>query len=152
MPAISDEAVSAFTSALPIKVFVAVVIVTVAAMVISYMSPQHLMRSLIATIDDAEKTYLEAHSMCPLSAAETEKLYFLQFKVSTIVEETLHNSLTWQSALRDFLHGRAFILLRCIREIQMFETRIKILKESQLRSESNLIPRAIFLRRRGVGL
>jgi len=75
----------------------------------------------------------------------------LQLKVSAIVEETLQNSLSWRTALRAFLGGRTFTLLRCIREVQRFETRIKILKESELRTEINLNSRAILLRRRGVG-
>ncbi|KAF7342031.1 hypothetical protein MVEN_01790400 [Mycena venus] len=151
MPVISEEHISTLTSALPTKVFVALVVVTVAATVIYHMSPLRLVGVLITAIDKAEETYVDAHGMGLLHAAETEMLNILQLKVSAIVEETLYNSLSWQSALREFLQGRTFTLLRCISEVQMFETRIKISKESQLRSESNLNPRAIFLRRRGLG-
>jgi hypothetical protein len=91
----------------------------------------------------------------------------LQLKVSAIIEETLHNSLSWRASIGDFLRGRTFTLLLCIQEVQVFETRIKVcaflpcsdslakstpqmLKESQLRTENNSNPRAIiFLRRRG---
>ncbi|KAJ7356891.1 hypothetical protein DFH08DRAFT_1075968 [Mycena albidolilacea] len=152
MPALLEEPVSTLAPAPPAAASFAVLVVAVIAMVVRYMSPLRLIGVLIAVIADAEETYIEAHGVGPLPAAETEALYILQLKVSAIVEETLNNSLSWRAIIGDFLRGRTFILLLCIQEVQTFETRIKMLKEYQLRTESSLNPRAIiFLRRRGQG-
>ncbi|KAJ7814119.1 hypothetical protein B0H14DRAFT_2850909 [Mycena olivaceomarginata] len=150
MPILAQEPVSALTPDLPTTASVVVLVVAVIAIVSRYMSPLRLTTILIAVLADAEETYMEAHGLGTLLAAETNALYILQLKVSAIIEETLHNSLSWRASIGDFLRGRTFTLLLCIQEVQVFETRIKMLKESQLRTESNSNPRAIiFLRRRG---
>jgi hypothetical protein len=54
----------------------------------------------------------------------------LRVNASIIIEDTLRNSLSWRTAVRDFLCGRALTLLRCIREVQRFETHIKVCMSS----------------------
>ncbi|KAJ7326329.1 hypothetical protein DFH08DRAFT_337453 [Mycena albidolilacea] len=152
MPIITEQPVSTLTSMLPTKLLIAfLVVVAGTTMIIYSMLPLRLADILIALITEAEETYIEAHRMGILSAADTEMLAILQLGVSTVTESALRNSLSWRAALRDFLHGRTFTLLWWIREVKQFETHIKILKESQLRTEIKLNPRAVFLRRRGMG-
>ncbi|KAF7341998.1 hypothetical protein MVEN_01786900 [Mycena venus] len=150
---VNEDSISLLASALPAKLLIAAIVTAVVAAIIYYMLPLRLIGTLVAAIDEAEETYVEAHEsgLVTGSAAETEILYRLQVKVSTTIEDTLRNSLSWHAALHDFLLGRTFTLLRCIREVQRFETRIKILKEYDLRAERNSSSRAIFLRRRGAG-
>ncbi|KAJ7326340.1 hypothetical protein DFH08DRAFT_885560 [Mycena albidolilacea] len=151
MPAITEQPVSALTSALPTKLLLAVFIVAAIANIIYYMLPMRLTHTLVALLAKAEETYIEAHGMCLLSAAETQMLAALQLQVATIREKSLQSSLSSRVTLRDFVHGRTFTLLRSIREVQKFETHIQILKESQLRTELISNPRGVLLRRRGVG-
>ncbi|KAF7341994.1 hypothetical protein MVEN_01786500 [Mycena venus] len=126
MPNIPEEPVYAVVSALPTKALVTILCAAVIAVIIHYMSPLRLIGILIAAINKAEETYIEAHG-AGLLLNKTEMLYILQLRhrVSAMIEKTLRNSLSWRAALRDFLCGRTFILLRCIREVQIFETRIK---------------------------
>ncbi|KAF8213523.1 hypothetical protein K438DRAFT_1956902 [Mycena galopus ATCC 62051] len=149
MSILPEASLSNISQALPIRAAVAVLLVAVIALALHYMSPLRLTDVLLSTIAEVEEICIEAHGVLP--AAETEILYSLQLKVSTIIEETLYHSLSWRGAVCDFLWGRAFTLLACIKEVQRFKTRIKILKEYELRTESKN-PRAIILRRRGVGL
>ncbi|KAJ7326333.1 hypothetical protein DFH08DRAFT_941004, partial [Mycena albidolilacea] len=151
MAVITEQPVSTLASMLPTKLLIAFLVVAGTTMIIYSMLPLGLADTLITLITEAEETYIEAHRMGILSAADTEMLAILQLEVSTVTESTLRNSLSWRAALRDFLHGRTFTLLWWIREVKQFETHIKILKESQLRTEINLNPRAVFLRRRGMG-
>ncbi|KAF7341983.1 hypothetical protein MVEN_01785300 [Mycena venus] len=151
MPASVEGPISTLASVLPTKALVVGLAVGVIAMVVYYMSPLHLTILLKAAIDYAWEAYIEAHEMGLVSDNETETLHLLQLQVFAINEETLRNSLSWWAALHDFRRGRTFVLLRCICEVRTFETHMKILKESHLRVESNLNPRAVFLRRRGVG-
>ncbi|KAJ7326331.1 hypothetical protein DFH08DRAFT_941003 [Mycena albidolilacea] len=151
MPAIAEQPISALTSMLPTKFLITFLVVAAVAMTIYYMLPLRLTDTLIALIAEAEEIYIEAHEMGLLSAAENEMLDVLQIQVSIVTEETLRNSLSFRTAFIDFCHGRAFILLFCIQKVQQFETHIKILKESQLRAETNSNLRAVLLRRRGVG-
>ncbi|KAF7324298.1 hypothetical protein MVEN_02650300 [Mycena venus] len=120
-------------------------------MIIHLILPLRLTSVLKAAIDAAWEAYIEAHEMGLISANESDMLHILQLQVFAINEETLRNSLSWWAALHDFLRGRPFVLLRCICEVRTFETHMKILKESHFRNESNLNPRAVFLRRRGTG-
>ncbi|KAF7342020.1 hypothetical protein MVEN_01789300 [Mycena venus] len=150
MPKVPEDPIFAAASALPTKALVVVFVITAIALTVHFMSPLRLITVLTACIDEAEELYIEAQGLGLLSTADTETLYNLQLGVSTIIEQTLRNSLSWSGVLRDFLQGRSFVLLRCILEVKRFETRIKILKESQLRTEGTLHPRAIFLRRRGL--
>ncbi|KAJ7326344.1 hypothetical protein DFH08DRAFT_941008 [Mycena albidolilacea] len=151
MAVITEQPVSTLTSMLPTKLLIAFLVVAGTTMIIYSMLPLRLADTLITLIAEAEETYIEAHRMGILSAADTGMLAILQLEVSTVTESTLRNSLSWRTALRDLLHGRTFTLLWWIREVKQFETHIKILKESQLRTEINLNPRAVFLRRRGMG-
>ncbi|KAF7342004.1 hypothetical protein MVEN_01787600 [Mycena venus] len=145
MPTISEDVISTVTSALPIKTLVVVLFVATFVMIVYYMSPLHLTTILTASIDEAEETYIEAHGSGLLSAAHTETLYHLQLEVSTIIEETLCNSLSWDAVLCDVLRGHLFALLRCILKVQRFEMQIKILKESRLRTERGYLPPALWL-------
>ncbi|KAF7324297.1 hypothetical protein MVEN_02650200 [Mycena venus] len=151
MPLASENPVSSLASALPQNALVVILGVGIITMIVHYMSPLHLTIHLKAAIDHAWEAYIEAHEMGLVSANETETLHLLQLQVFSISEETLRNSLSRWAALHDFLRGRTFVLLRCICEVRTFEMHMKILKESHLRNESNLNPRAVFLRRRGVG-
>ncbi|KAF7341995.1 hypothetical protein MVEN_01786600 [Mycena venus] len=151
MPAFVEDPISSLASVLPTNTLVVGLAFGVIAMVVRYMSPLRLTILLKATIDDAWEAYIEAHEMGLISANETETLHILQLQVFAISEETLRNSLSRWAPPRDFLRGRLFVLLRCICEVRTFETHMKILKESHLRNESSLNPRAVFLRRRGVG-
>ncbi|KAJ7846411.1 hypothetical protein B0H14DRAFT_2584236 [Mycena olivaceomarginata] len=156
MAVITEQPISTLTSILPTKLLIAFLVIAGTTMTIYSMLPLRLADTLITLIAEAEETYIEAHRMGILSAADTEMLAILQLEVSTVTESALRSSLSWRAALRDFLHGRTFTLLWWIREVKQFETHIKlwpqILKESQLRTEINLNPRAVFLRRRGMGL
>ncbi|KAF7341985.1 hypothetical protein MVEN_01785500 [Mycena venus] len=151
MPAFVEEPISSLASALPKNTLVVVLGIGIIAMIVYYMSPLHLTVLLKVAIDHAWEAYIEAHEMGLVSANETETLHILQLQVFAISEETLRNSLSWWAALHGFLRGHTCVLLRCICEVRTFETHMKILKESYLRNESNLNPRAVFLRRRGVG-
>ncbi|KAJ7326337.1 hypothetical protein DFH08DRAFT_1027308 [Mycena albidolilacea] len=151
MAVITEQSVSTLTSMLPAKLLIAFLVIAGTTMIIYSMLPLRLADTLITLIAEAEETYIEAHRMGILSTANTEMLAILQLEVSTVTESTLRNSLSWRAALRDFLHGRTFTLLWWICEVKQFETHIKILKESQLRTEINLNPRAVFLQRCGMG-
>ncbi|KAF7364813.1 hypothetical protein MVEN_00351400 [Mycena venus] len=150
MPCFPDQPVSALASALPTNALVAIVVLAFTAVIAYYISPHHLVNILITAIDAAERTYIDAQG-AGLLPAETEILEMflqLQDKASATIEETWRSSLSWRTSVRDFFRGRIFILMCCIREVHRLETRIKILKESRLRAESSLSPRAIYLRRR----
>ncbi|KAJ7846417.1 hypothetical protein B0H14DRAFT_2772775, partial [Mycena olivaceomarginata] len=151
MPIITEQPVSTLTSMLPAKLWIAFLVIAGITMIIYSMLPLRLTDTLITLIAEAEETYIEAHNMGLLSTADTEMLTALRIEVSAITESTLRNSLSWRAVLRDFLRGRTFTLLWWIREVNQLETHIKILQESQLRTEINLNPRAVFLRRRGMG-
>ncbi|KAJ7846392.1 hypothetical protein B0H14DRAFT_2772630, partial [Mycena olivaceomarginata] len=126
MALITEQPVSTLTSMLPTKLLIAFLVVAGTTMIIYSMLPLRLADTLIALITGAEETYIEAHGMGILSAADTEMLAILQLEVSTVTESTLRNSLSWRAALRDFLHGRTFTLLWWIREVKQFETHIKV--------------------------
>ncbi|KAJ7326343.1 hypothetical protein DFH08DRAFT_968249 [Mycena albidolilacea] len=68
-------------------------------MIIYSMLPLRLADTLITLITEAEETYVEAHRMGILSAADTGMLAILQLEVSTVTESTLRNSLSWRAAL-----------------------------------------------------
>ncbi|KAJ7803045.1 hypothetical protein B0H13DRAFT_1931580 [Mycena leptocephala] len=144
MPTIPDVPFSVVgDSALPITatsiILAAFVTPAVAAAAIHYVSPQRLTEVLIAALSKAENTYVDVLQMGLLSATETEVLYTLQRKVSAIHVATMRDSLSWRAGLQGFFKGRTLTVLSCIREVQGFETQIKILKEAHLR-ESNLNP------------
>ncbi|KAJ7931666.1 hypothetical protein B0H13DRAFT_1957094 [Mycena leptocephala] len=155
MPTIPDAPVSMLAgSALPNTttnaILAALIAPAMGAAFIHFASPLRLTGVLVAAIADAEKIYVEAQQTGLLSATETEALYTLQLKVSAIHEETLRNSLSWCTVLGDFLRGRTLSVLRCIREVKDFETRLKILKEAQLRERNfNPLESTVSLRRRG---
>ncbi|KAJ7846415.1 hypothetical protein B0H14DRAFT_2772767 [Mycena olivaceomarginata] len=81
MPAITEQPVSALTLALPTKLLLAVFIVAAIANIIYYMLPMRLTHTLVALLAKAEETYIEAHGMCLLSAAETQMLAALQLQI-----------------------------------------------------------------------
>ncbi|KAJ7931630.1 hypothetical protein B0H13DRAFT_1956993 [Mycena leptocephala] len=144
MPIIPDIPFSIVgDSALPITatttILAALITPAIAAATIHYASPQRLTEVLIAALSKAENTYVDVLQMGLLSVTETEALYTLQRKVSAIHVATMRDSLSWRAGLRGFLQGRTLTVLSCIREVQGFETHIKILKEAHLR-ESNLNP------------
>ncbi|KAF7342019.1 hypothetical protein MVEN_01789100 [Mycena venus] len=153
MPILAEEPVSALTCALPTKFWGPILAVFAMPLMIHYMSPLRLARVLAVAIAHAEQAFIEGHTAGLVKGTEAELQHIPQLReeVSIVIEETLRNSLSWRAALRGFLRGRTCTLLRCIREVQRFETYIEILKESNLRTESNLNPRAIFLERRPVG-
>ncbi|KAJ7819000.1 hypothetical protein B0H13DRAFT_2132084 [Mycena leptocephala] len=130
-------------SALPITatttILAAFITPAVAAATVHYASPQRLTEVLIAALSKAENTYIDVLQMGLLSVTETEALYTLQRKVSAIHVATMRDSLSWWAGLQGFFKGRTLTVLSCIREVQGFETQIKILKEAHLR-ESNLNP------------
>ncbi|KAJ7688311.1 hypothetical protein B0H14DRAFT_3670218 [Mycena olivaceomarginata] len=115
MPTIVKNLFPPSTPDLPTTASVAVLVVAVIAMVFCYMSPLRLTTILIAVLADAEETYMETHGLGTLLAAETDALYIhalilgpsvsLQLKVSDIIEETLHNSLSWRASMRRFPPG-----------------------------------------------
>ncbi|KAJ7931639.1 hypothetical protein B0H13DRAFT_2524469 [Mycena leptocephala] len=144
MPTIPDAPFSMVANAaLPITatttILAAFITPAVAAATIHYTFPQCLMEVLIAALSKAENTYIDVLQMDLLSATETEALYNLQRKVSAIHVATMRDLLSWRAGLRGFLQGRTLTVLSCIREVQGFETQIKILKEAHLR-QSNLNP------------
>ncbi|KAJ7930246.1 hypothetical protein B0H13DRAFT_2309716 [Mycena leptocephala] len=121
------DTVSALASALPARALVAVLLVAGIAAIPYCTSPLRLTRVLVATIDDAVETYIEAHGAGLLPPdVEAQMLHVLRLKASLIIEDTLRNCLSWRTAVRDFLSG-----------------------ESQLRTHTNLNPRAVSLLRRG---
>ncbi|KAF8208361.1 hypothetical protein K438DRAFT_1755049 [Mycena galopus ATCC 62051] len=139
-----EETVSNAAPAMPIKVFIAVLVMIAIGRTISYILPLHLTKILLATMTESEKIYLEAYGIGLRSPADAETLDSLKRKVSSIVQETVRNSDSWRAALCDFLRGRTFILLHCIYEVHCFEARIKTLKElAHLRAEGNFDPGAI---------
>ncbi|KAF8208359.1 hypothetical protein K438DRAFT_2013115 [Mycena galopus ATCC 62051] len=141
---IPEETVSNAAPAMPIKVFIVVLVLMVVGRMTYYMLPLHLTKILLAKMTETEKIYLEAHGMGLRSPVDTETLDSLKRKVSGIVQETVRNSDSWHATLYDFVQGRAFILLHCIYEVHCFETRIKTLKElGNLRAEGNFNPGAI---------
>ncbi|KAF7342003.1 hypothetical protein MVEN_01787400 [Mycena venus] len=150
MPTVPEDSISAATSAFPTKALVVVFAINAIALTVHFTSPLRLITVLTACIDEAVDIYIEAHGLGLISTADTKTLHNLQLEVSAIVEQTLRNSFSWSAILRDFFQGRSFTLLRCILDVKRFETHIKILKESQLRTEGTLHPRAILLRRRGL--
>jgi hypothetical protein len=75
MPTIVEAPVSALTPDLPTTASVAVLVIAVIAMGFRYMSPLRLTTILIAVLADAEETYMEAHGLGTLLAAETNALY-----------------------------------------------------------------------------
>lgn len=79
MPTLAEEPVSALTPDLPTTASVAVLVVAVIAMVSRYMSPLRLTTILIAVLADAEETYIEAHGLGTLLAAETDALYMYAY-------------------------------------------------------------------------
>ncbi|KAJ7917602.1 hypothetical protein B0H13DRAFT_1995162 [Mycena leptocephala] len=144
MPTIPDASFSMVAnSALPITatstILAAFITPAIAAATLHYASPQRLTEVLIAALTKAENTYVDVLQMGVLSATEMEMLYTLQRKVSAIHVSTMRDSLSWRAGLRGFLKGRTLTVLSCIREVQGFETHIKILKEAHLR-ESNMNP------------
>ncbi|KAJ7846413.1 hypothetical protein B0H14DRAFT_3867819, partial [Mycena olivaceomarginata] len=145
MPIITEQPVSTLTSMLPAKLLIAFLVIAGITMIIYSMLPLRLTDTLITLIAEAEETYIEAHDMGVLSAADTEMLTALRLEVSAITESTLRNSLSWRAALRDFLHGRTFTLLWWIREVKQFETHqdiegISAVHRNQFESSGGLPP------------
>jgi hypothetical protein len=142
-------------AALPITatstILAAFITPAVAAATIHYASPQRLTEVLITALSKAENTYVEVLQMGLLSVTETEALYMyvrslsisrlftgvlnsffqlsvsLQHKVSTIHVATMLDSLSWRAGLQGFFKGRTLTILSCIREVQGFETQIKVI-------------------------
>ncbi|KAJ7931648.1 hypothetical protein B0H13DRAFT_1957073 [Mycena leptocephala] len=85
----------------------------------------------------ATSTILAAFITPAIAAATLH--YALQRKVSVIRIATMRDSLSWKAGLQGLFKGRTLTMLSCIREVQGFETHIKILKEAHLR-QSNLNP------------
>ncbi|KAJ7224100.1 hypothetical protein GGX14DRAFT_648466 [Mycena pura] len=121
-----------------------------------YASPPRLTRVMVAAIAAAEQAYVEALQTGALSPTDVhadiaEKMFNLQTKVSTIRGTTLRNSLSGGAALRQYLTGHTFTLVRCIWEVRGLETHIEILKEARLRdtyaSEFSTAIRAVLRRR-----
>ncbi|KAF8178116.1 hypothetical protein K438DRAFT_1978080 [Mycena galopus ATCC 62051] len=138
-PAVPEDTVSTAASALPTKLFAAVLVLTAIGTMICYTLPLRLTSVLLTNMKEAEKIYLEAHGLGLRSPTDTQTLDSLKLKVSHIVQETICNSDSWRATLCDFLRGRTFILLQCIYEVHCFEARIKTLKElAHLRAEGNL--------------
>ncbi|KAJ7931640.1 hypothetical protein B0H13DRAFT_1957033 [Mycena leptocephala] len=144
MPTIPDASFSMVAnSALPTTatstILAALITPAIAAAILHYASPQRLTEGLIAALAKTENTYVDVLQMGLLSATEAEALYTLQRKVSAIHVATMRDSLSWRAGLQGFFKGRTLTVLSCIREVQEFETHIKILKEAHLR-QSNLNP------------
>ncbi|KAJ7805740.1 hypothetical protein B0H14DRAFT_2772788, partial [Mycena olivaceomarginata] len=110
MAVIIEQPVSTLASMLPTKLLIAFLVVAGTTMIIYSILPLGLADTLITLITEAEETYIEAHRMGILSAADTEMLAMCATSF----------------ALRDFLHGRTFTLLWWIREVKQFETHIKV--------------------------
>ncbi|KAJ6514966.1 hypothetical protein C8R47DRAFT_1206322 [Mycena vitilis] len=139
------------------KAVVTVITVGIAAALIYYTSPARLTRVLVDAMTTLEKTYLEAFETGLLAASDVStigtSLSRLQFKVSEIRQETLHDSRSNWKELCAFLKGRSLAIYRCIQEVHDLETRIEILKETQLCGNDTdpMAARTVSLRRRCVG-
>ncbi|KAJ7917568.1 hypothetical protein B0H13DRAFT_2322309 [Mycena leptocephala] len=98
-------------------------------------SPMRLAAALVDALHETEEAHLWAIEAGVLSDLDvhTKMLSNLQMKVSIIREATLYNSLSSSQVLRELIKGHSFTLLQCIWEVQGLKTRIKILKERQLR-------------------
>ncbi|KAJ7117803.1 hypothetical protein C8R44DRAFT_879340 [Mycena epipterygia] len=106
-----------------------------ATAIINRASPMRLTPLLVAAIEDAERTYLDASEAGIISKSDVNAgamLSSLQIKVSTIRKESLRNSLSIPQEVREFCKGRTFTILNCIREVRKFEADIEILKEEHL--------------------
>ncbi|KAJ6488084.1 hypothetical protein DFH09DRAFT_1209920 [Mycena vulgaris] len=131
-------------------------IFALAVHLIQYASPLRLTRVLVAAIADTEHAYFEAIESGLLLKSEVYTagmMLSLQMKGSIIREASLRNSLSYGAAISEFLKGRTFTLLRCIRDAQRLQTHIEILKEAQLReldhnNDAEIATRAVSLRRR----
>ncbi|KAJ7759135.1 hypothetical protein B0H16DRAFT_1534488 [Mycena metata] len=157
MSAILDSTLPIFTAPLSTTFaaeFAVVFAVALGLALVNYASPMRLTSVLVSEIAHAEQIYLDAFETGLLSTTETDILSALQFKVSTLREATLRDSISWVAVLCGLVQGRTLALLRCIREVRAFETHIEILKEAQLRTESNppsSPARQVLLRRRPAG-
>ncbi|KAJ6488069.1 hypothetical protein DFH09DRAFT_1105764 [Mycena vulgaris] len=132
MASASEASLSSFASSLapdtPANVVVGLFIVAFTAGLIHYASPVRLTHVLTAAIAHVEETYLEAIEAGILSKSDVhtaETLISLQSKVSTISEASLHHSLSYRTAFREFIKGHAFTVLQCIHEVRQLETRIE---------------------------
>jgi hypothetical protein len=74
MAVIIEQPISTLTSMLPTKLLIAFLVVAGTTMIIYSMLPLRLADTLITLIAEAEETYIEAHRMGILSAADTEML------------------------------------------------------------------------------
>ncbi|KAJ7772611.1 hypothetical protein DFH07DRAFT_937589 [Mycena maculata] len=124
------------TNALVLTVIIGMLVVFV-----SYASPTRLTQKLVASLYDGEPLYRDVVETGVVSTSDAaqvqieeleELLARLQLKVSEIRIATLRDSLSKRKALAEFLRGRSFTILRCLRDVEGFEARIEILKENQL--------------------
>ncbi|KAJ6488072.1 hypothetical protein DFH09DRAFT_1455919 [Mycena vulgaris] len=156
MSSFSGPALSLLASAPPpssttSKVLLGVLGLTLAACIIHYASPLRLTRVLVAAIANAENAYLEALEASVFSNADVhmaEIMSSLRLKVSHLREESLRHSLSYRTTVSEFLKGRSFTLLQCIREVRALEAHIEILKEEQLRALDARIGAGALRRRR----
>ncbi|KAJ6581692.1 hypothetical protein B0H19DRAFT_516168 [Mycena capillaripes] len=128
-------------------------IFVVAAGGIHYASPVRTTRILVLAMAKTEETYIEALETGWLSPSDShiaERLSTLQLKVSIIREASLRSSLSWCTALREFLKGQTFTVLRCVWEVHDLQMHIEILNELQLRREIMSPLRTLTLRRRTI--
>ncbi|KAJ7846641.1 hypothetical protein B0H13DRAFT_2362879 [Mycena leptocephala] len=132
MPNIPEACLSILPSVLPTAgsntPIIVLVILLIAAGIIHYVSPMRFTRLLVAAMAMAEKSYLEVleAGLASLSDIHTaEMLSALQLKVSAIREASLRSSLSIWATICEFLKGRTFSLLQCIREVQALQTQIE---------------------------
>ncbi|KAJ7251408.1 hypothetical protein C8J57DRAFT_1723249 [Mycena rebaudengoi] len=106
------------------------------ACMIHHIRPMRLTRVLVTDMKETEKLYYDAVEAgeLPRDAGTEEELLDLQKKVSEIREDSLRTSLSTWTTLREFFQGRSITLLQCRDEIQRFNTRLEISKETQMRT------------------
>ncbi|KAJ7255446.1 hypothetical protein B0H12DRAFT_532874 [Mycena haematopus] len=160
MSSFRETEASILASALPASSLTATSIIFIAfscasaAALVHYASPIRLTRILVSAIAKTEKKFLAAVETGLLSASDINTtgsmLSILQDKASAMHEASLRSSLSWRTTLGEFLKGRTFTVLQCIREVRNLQTHIEILGEVKLRLD-NLHPlQAVSLRRRNI--
>ncbi|KAJ6518995.1 hypothetical protein C8R45DRAFT_1065823 [Mycena sanguinolenta] len=110
----------------------------VAGVALYYASPLRLICVLVSAIAKVENAYLTAVEngiLCTSTDAHiAERLMGLQFKVSTIREASLRNSLSpLFTVCETFNIRRSVAVLRCLLAVRRLGTYIEISNESQLR-------------------
>ncbi|KAJ7617328.1 hypothetical protein FB45DRAFT_872772 [Roridomyces roridus] len=107
-------------------ILLAIAILLLVGCTLQLLSTVRLTAMLVSNMRSAEEAYFGALEIGVLDDTHTEILVQLQFRVCEIRQQTLRNSRTLVGGLRELLKGRALTIIRCIRDVKLFETEIEV--------------------------